>query len=69
MTSQQQATWREQDVRASEPSVREENLQRHYKALNPCLAAAVLHARPADKRPSPQMAMSHSDGARDAEME
>ena len=45
-----------------------EELQSHYKALTPCLAAAVLHARPSEKK-LPQMAMSHSGEDRDAEME
>lgn len=59
----------QQAVLASQPSIREENLQRHYKALNPCLAAAVLHARRPEPQASPQMSLSRPDKDRDAEME
>ncbi|WEK48552.1 MAG: hypothetical protein P0Y66_11985 [Candidatus Kaistia colombiensis] len=64
--------WPRQSVLASEPSIREQNLDHHYKALTPCLAAAVLHARPAEAK-TPQMTMTQSQGQagkdRDAQME
>ncbi|MCX5576925.1 hypothetical protein [Kaistia terrae] len=58
----------QQAILASQPGAREQALQSHYKALNPCLAAAVLHARPAEKK-SQQMAMSQLVDDRFAEME
>jgi hypothetical protein len=60
---------RQQATLAPQTGPREENLQRHYKALNPCLAAAVLHARPSEKKQSQPMAMSQLVDDRYAEME
>lgn len=64
--------WSQPSGLASEPELREQNLERHYKALTPCLAAAVLHARPAPLK-TPQMTMAQSGGPtprdRDAQME
>jgi len=64
--------WSQQAGLASEPEIREQNLERHYKALTPCLAAAVLHARPAPAK-IPQMTMTQSSATaprdRDAQME
>jgi len=59
---------RQQATLATQTGPREENLQSQYKALNPCLAAAVLHARPSEKK-LPQMTMSRSGEDRDSEME
>lgn len=58
----------QQAILTSQPGAREKALQSQYKALNPCLAAAVLHARPAEKK-TQQMAMSQIDDDRFAEME
>lgn len=59
----------QQSAFSSAPSLREKNLQSHYKALNRHLAAAVLHARRPEPQATPQMSQSRTEEDGDAEME